>query len=158
MCIRDRRWDYSTQKYVSLDTSDNRTLYKVGASITLVKLFPLIKRYIPWIDIVPKDKKRNRIFPDSPAGRTKILVDKDTSLSGVQELKEWQAFIKYLSHFPDLNGDSVPDLPLRYAKPQGRINKLSGRRMDYETQKKSPLMASSLPSLLTSYCKQTLQA
>jgi len=134
------RWDYSAQKYVSLDTSDNRTLYKVGASITLVKLFPLIKRYIPWIDIVPKDKKGNRIFPDSPAGRTKILVDRDTSLSGVQELKEWQALIKYLSHFPDLNGDSIPDLPLRYAKPQGRINKLSGRRMDYETQKKSPLM------------------
>ena len=45
----------------------------------------------------------------------------DPATDGVQELKHWQAVLKYVTALPDATGDGVPDVPPQYAAPQGRI-------------------------------------
>ncbi len=123
----------------------------------MVDVFAFIRRYVPWLIIVPKDMHGNPIPLNTPTGRTQILVDRESVNSGVQELKEWQAFIGYLSHLPDLDGDSIPDIPAQYAKPQERINKPSEEVLSYWAQRKSPLVgvgvALVFPSLGHVYAK-----
>jgi len=111
--------------YIPLNNSDTKTLYKVGTNLFLLELLFIVRQYVPWLAIIPKDDKGNVILFSTTDGREKILVDKDPVEKGVQELKEWQAFINYLSQFPDLDKDSLPDIPERYAKPQTRINQIS---------------------------------
>jgi len=125
----------------------------------LVDLLSLIRSYIPWLTIVPRDREGNPIPLNTPAGRTQILVDRDPASSGIQELTEWQAFIEYLSHIPDLNGDLIPDIPLVYLKPQGRINKPSEEFLSYyRTKRKNPWIgvgaALIFPSLGHIYAKE----
>ena len=51
------------------------------------------------------------------------FVDADPAATGVQELKHWQAFLKYLTAFPDGDADTVADVPAPYLTAQGRITK-----------------------------------
>ena len=39
----------------------------------------------------------------------------------MQPIKEWVALAETLKGFPDLDGNGIPDIPLRYAKPEGRF-------------------------------------
>ena len=57
----------------------------------------------------------------TPVDPTARFVDADPTMAGVQELKHWQAVVKYVSALPDTTGDGVPDVPAAYAAPQGRI-------------------------------------
>ena len=59
----------------------------------------------------------------TPVDPTQQFVDADPTTAGVQELKQWQAVLKYVSKFPDTDGDSIPDLPPSLAQPMGRIIK-----------------------------------
>ena len=54
---------------------------------------------------------------------TTRYVDADPVAAGVQELKHWQAFLKYMTTFPDADADMIPDVPAVYLMPQGRIVK-----------------------------------
>ncbi|TET44884.1 bifunctional metallophosphatase/5'-nucleotidase [Candidatus Aerophobetes bacterium] len=134
---RIERWGRAVNQYVPVETWNIKSLYKVGTNLLLVDILPLIRRYVPWLAIIPKDKEGNPIPLRTSAGRKKILVDGDLESSGIQELKEWQAFIGYLSHLPDRDGDSIPDIPLQYAKSQGRINRPSEEVLSYQAQRKS---------------------
>jgi len=154
--IRIEKWDSNISQYVPLDTSETATLYKVGTNLGLVSVF-FSYRYIPGLSIIPKDKDGNYILPHRAPGKAQILVDKDPINSGVQELKEWEAFIDYLSHLPDLDGNSIPDIPGQYAQPQSRINPLPENILKYEAEKKTPWIAMGaaliLPSLGHSYAE-----
>ncbi len=133
------KWDSITGYYISLDTSNIKTFYKIGTNLFLVDLLSFVKKYVPWLSIVPKDKEGNPIPFSTFAGKKKILVDKDPANKGIQEVKEWQAFIKYLSHFSDLDGDLIPDIPLVYAQTQGRINTPSEKFLSYyRAKRKNP--------------------
>ncbi len=126
------KWDSATGQYIPFDTSDTKAFYKIGINFLLVDLLSLVKRYIPFLSIiVPKDKDGNPIPFRTSAGREKILIDRDPVSSGIQEVKEWHAFLEYLSHFSDLDGDLLPDIPLVYAQPQGRINRPSEKFLNY---------------------------
>lgn len=48
------------------------------------------------------------------------IVDAAPGVSGLQELKHWQALVGLSRSFPDLDGDRVPELPAVYQQPQGR--------------------------------------
>jgi 5'-nucleotidase / UDP-sugar diphosphatase len=52
---------------------------------------------------------------------TTNLVDASSIADGVQELKDWQALLQYVSGLPDTNGDGIPDVPAAYGTTQGRI-------------------------------------
>jgi hypothetical protein len=55
----------------------------------------------------------------TPVDPTTRFVDADPTTAGVQELKHWQAVLKYVTGLPKVNG--VPTIPAAYASPQGRI-------------------------------------
>lgn len=149
-------WDPALGQYITFDTSESKTLYKVGTNLLLLDALALARRYLPW-PIVPKDKEENPISIVDSVGREKTLVDGDPESSGIQEIKEWQAFTRYLLHFPDVDGDSIPDVPLKYIKPQRRINRPPEELLNYQTQRKNPWIgmgaALAFPSLGHAYAK-----
>jgi 5'-nucleotidase/UDP-sugar diphosphatase len=104
--------------WMRLDTSrNNRTLYKVVANYYNSAFLKLIGGFTFHIlDIVPKDRLGQPI-DDLAAAR----VDADKTAPGIQELKEWAGLMEYVKRFPDANGNGIPDLPEKYAKPLGRI-------------------------------------
>jgi 5'-nucleotidase / UDP-sugar diphosphatase len=49
------------------------------------------------------------------------LVDADPARPGIQPLKQWVALAEALKSFPDTDGNGIPDIPRRYAGPEGRF-------------------------------------
>jgi len=68
------------------------------------------------LDIVPKDRDGKPIGDLAEA-----RVDADPARPGIQETKEWVGLLEYVQSFPDSDGDGVPEIPARYAGPEGRI-------------------------------------
>jgi 5'-nucleotidase/UDP-sugar diphosphatase len=101
-----------------LDTSKrNTTLYRVVANYYNSAFLKLIGGFtFHLLDIVPKDRE-GRPIEDLAAAR----VDADKAAPGIQELKEWVGLMEFVRRFPDLNGNGIPDMPAKYAKPLGRI-------------------------------------
>lgn len=135
---RIKKQNPATGEYTYLDTSDTETLYKVGTNLFLLKL-SFMTRYLPHLAIVPKDRNGTPLSPDILAGKTEALVDKKPAIPSLQEFKEWEALVSYISCFPDLNGDLIPDVPSPYAEPQARINLDSDEILRYYSRKKDPL-------------------
>lgn len=100
-----------------LDTSSkNSSLYKVGVNLYNASFLKIIGGFTYGIlDIKPKDKMGRPLEDLKEA-----LVDKDPSMPGIQELKEWEALVEFLRHFPDEDGDGLADVPSKYASPQAR--------------------------------------
>jgi hypothetical protein len=101
-----------------LDTSSrNPALYRVVANNYNATFLKLIGGFTFGIlKIVPKDRAGAPIS-DLAAAR----VDADRARPGIQELKEWVAFLEYARSFPDADRDGVPEIPARYASAEGRI-------------------------------------
>jgi len=83
---------------------DPSALYKVAVNIYGVYL-------LPFIAIVPKDETGKPVDP------TATIVHRAPRI----ELKIWQALLYYVVSFPDLDADGIPDVPILYAEPMGRI-------------------------------------
>ena len=66
------------------------------------------------IAVVPKDESGN---PIADLRAIRLMYDTHDSA----EFKEWLALAMYLQSFADTNGDSLPDVPLRYKIPRDRI-------------------------------------
>lgn len=67
-----------------------------------------------------------RIEPKDREGRAvtdmkQMIVDADSTVSGIQELKEWDALAAYLKTFPDTDGNGIPNIPDRYRGREGRF-------------------------------------
>lgn len=101
-----------------LDTSRrNPTLYRVIANYYNSAFLKLIGGFTFGIlNIVPKDRDGRPI-----ADLADARIDADKSQAGIQELKEWVGLLEYVRQLPDTDGDGIPDIPARYAAPQGRI-------------------------------------
>ncbi len=72
------------------------------------------------------DRRRAEVVPKAADCTTVIdptvnFVDADPTTAPVEELKDWQALLKYVSSFPDPDGDGLPNIPAAYAMPQMRI-------------------------------------
>ena len=101
-----------------LDTSGrNTTLYRVIANYYNSAFLKLIGGFtFHVLDIVPKDAKGVPI-EDLASAR----VDADRTQPGIQETKEWVGLMEFVRGFPDADGNGIPDIPARYAGPEGRI-------------------------------------
>jgi 5'-nucleotidase/UDP-sugar diphosphatase len=105
----------------TLDLNDTATCYKVVTISYVAGLLGAVEGLTSkLLKVTAKDKDCA-----TPVDPTTRFVDADPSKDGVQELKHWQAVLKYVSSFPDANGDGVPDVPAPYAAPQGRIVQVS---------------------------------
>ena len=123
-CLDSPEVDPSCSNAVEVDTGRaNRTLYKVATNYYMLTNIRLMKeKSLGILNVEPKNRWGFKIRDFSDA-----LVKPVTGVSswcstlepgGCQEWKGWLAF---LAHFPDTNGDGVPDIPAVYENPMGRI-------------------------------------
>jgi 5'-nucleotidase len=105
----------------ALDVNDTTTCYKVVTISYVAGLLSAVESLTSkLLKVAAKDKDCTTLV--DPTTR---FVDADPAKDGVQELKHWQAVLKYVSGLPDTTGDGVPDVPAPYATPQGRIVQVS---------------------------------
>jgi 5'-nucleotidase/UDP-sugar diphosphatase len=105
----------------ALDVNDTTTCYKVVTISYVAGLLGAVEGLTSkLLKVAAKDKDCVTLV--DPTTR---FVDADPAKDGVQELKHWQAVLKYVTGLPDANGDGVPDVPAPYAAPQGRIVQVS---------------------------------
>ena len=106
------------EDYIPLNTSrSNKSLYRVGADFYNASFLKYVGDFTKQIlKIVPKDRAGSPIDDLKTA-----LVDADHETPGVQELKEWSAFVDYIRSFPDNDGDGLPEIADRYRQKEGRI-------------------------------------
>ena len=107
--------------FLPLDlSSSNQRLYKIGSNFFVGAFIKVIGDFTSGIlTIIPKDQTGKPI-----AELTQTLVDVNPAIAGIQEAKEWTAFLEYVKKFPDTNGNHIPDMPEGYRLPQGRIGKI----------------------------------
>jgi 5'-nucleotidase len=101
----------------ALDVNDTTACHKVVTISYVAGLLGAVESLTSkLLKVQAKDKDCTTLV--DPTTR---FVDADPTKDGVQELKHWQATLKYVTGLPDVNGDGVPDVPPAYAAPQGRI-------------------------------------
>jgi 5'-nucleotidase len=100
-----------------LDLNDTTTCYKVVTTNYVAGLLGAVQVLTDnLLEVTAKDS--DCLTPVDPTLR---FVDADPTTAAVEELKHWQAVLKYVSKLPDVDGDGIPDIPAAYAAPQGRI-------------------------------------
>lgn len=104
-----------------LDLTDTTTCYKVVTTSYVAGFLGVVERLTSkLLQVQAKDKDCN-----TPVDPTTRFVDANPATPDIEELKHWQAVLKYVSGLPDANGDGVADIPAPYASPQGRIVEVS---------------------------------
>ncbi len=113
-----------------LDTSCfNQKLYKVAINYYVAQFIAVVGDYTFGIlSVDPKD--RNGISYNNtgvhPNGLDEARVDIDPEDPGIQELRQWEGFMKYFTTFDDPDADDIPGVPAgRYEAPTGRITETS---------------------------------
>jgi 5'-nucleotidase/UDP-sugar diphosphatase len=102
---------------VALDPSDTETCYKIVSTSYVAGLLGLVESATGGLlSVAAKDSDCKTLV--DPTTR---YVDADPKKKDVQELKQWQALLGYVSMLPDTDGDGVPNIPAAYTMPQGRI-------------------------------------
>jgi 5'-nucleotidase / UDP-sugar diphosphatase len=98
-----------------LDLNDTTACYKVVTTNYVAGLLGAVQSLTQnLLEVTAKDS--DCLTPVDPTTR---FVDADPTTATVEELKHWQAVLKYVTGLPKENG--VPNIPAAYASPQGRI-------------------------------------
>lgn len=105
-----------------LDVSrKNDKLYAVTANSYMLTFLSMIKKKsFGIVNVKPKDAKGIPIV-----NMETQYLDFDPNKPGIQEGKEWQAFLHYVSKFPDTNGNGIPDMPEVRKATYNPVNYLS---------------------------------
>jgi 5'-nucleotidase len=102
----------------TIDLTDTSTCHKVATNYFLATALQLVSLVTAGaITVVPREAD----CQTPVAEMATRIVDLDPTSDGIQELKQWQALIQYLALLPDVDGNSIPDIPASYATAQGRI-------------------------------------
>lgn len=106
--------------FTEIDLSKkNPQLYSVTTNNYVLEFFGMIGDITKGIlKVLPKNSDGTVIEDLNNA-----LIDADPKTTGLQELKEWEALIQYVSQFPDLNGNGIPDVPEYYKSPESEKNR-----------------------------------
>lgn len=93
---------FTTTPGPAIDLTDTTTLYKVVVDLYALQMMNVVTSM--GLNIVPRDSAGNPIPPDQY-----MLYRIDSSVNpGIQELKEWQALLSYLSTFFPATGEGIP--------------------------------------------------
>ena len=102
-----------------IGVTNTTTCHKVVTTSYVAGLLGVVSTFTKGaLSVIAKDQTCT-----TPVDPTIRYVDADPNTAGVQEIKHWQAFVKYVSGLPDTNGNSIPDVPAAYLTTQGRIVK-----------------------------------
>lgn len=102
----------------AVDLADTTKCYKMVTSLYVAKMLGVVGTATSGVlSVEAKQKDCQTVIADV----TTRIIDADPTTSGVQELKQWQAFVQYVSSLPDADADGIPDIPSAYSQPQNRI-------------------------------------
>jgi 5'-nucleotidase/UDP-sugar diphosphatase len=104
-------------KKADIDINDTTKCYKVVTSLQLAGLFDLVGKLTGGLLSV-QGKLKDCMTPAKVLER---VIDSDPVTAGMQELKEFKALLGYLAKLPDTDMDGIPNIPMSYAMPAGRI-------------------------------------
>jgi 5'-nucleotidase len=100
-----------------LDLTNTTTCYKVVTTNYVAGLLSLVGSVTGNL-LTVQAKAKDCTTQINP---TTQLVDADPTTDGTQELKHWQALLKYVSAFPDSDSNGTPNIPASYGTASGRI-------------------------------------
>ncbi len=104
--------------YVPLEP---KQLYRVGMNHYTAAMVDYVSRVSHGLlTIVPKDRA-GRPLQTLQEAVVPLKIQDGSADGGVTQIKEWAALADFLRHFPDTDGNGIPDLPKRYAGPEGRL-------------------------------------
>ena len=89
-----------------LDFSDGTTLYRSVVDLYTLLLIGVAHEY--GLTIIPKDVTGNPIDLTNPMVYMGFRIDSDPATPGVQELKEWMAFLGYINTFFPATTAGIP--------------------------------------------------
>lgn len=100
----------------------NPKLYSITADTYLLGFIGRVKKLsFGLVNVVPKFEDGKPIHNINNA-----LIDFDKNKKGVQIGTEWLAVTRYMQQLKDVNGNGIPDIPLKY-KP-ALSNRIAGRK------------------------------
>ena len=92
---------------------DNKKLYSLTTNNYVLEFVEIISEAtFGLLTVVPKDEFGKAVTDV----KTQVIDGKPLS-PGLQEIKEWAAVVGYVSNFPDINGNGIPDIPDYYRTP-----------------------------------------
>jgi 5'-nucleotidase / UDP-sugar diphosphatase len=100
-----------------LDLDDTDTCYKVVTTNYVAGLLGIVEAATTGLLAVNAKDDDCETLVDP----TVRFIDGDPDEDGLQEIKQWQALLGYVSNLPDTDDDDVPNIPAVYGAPQGRI-------------------------------------
>lgn len=103
---------------------DRKRSYAVVIDLYAAKMIDYVGRVTKGV-LAPRILDREGASVADPEDAT-VFVGPDGLLAargtpGAGELKSWVSLARMLESFPDPDGDGLPDVPARYAAPEGRI-------------------------------------
>ncbi|MGE8362346.1 bifunctional metallophosphatase/5'-nucleotidase [Pseudomonas sp.] len=102
--------------YQPLDLKDDR-LYSIGATSYVGSFTWLVSDLTKGLlSVQPKDALGQPLTEIKAA-----IIDTDPDRPGVQEYKEWQGLLDYISSLPDTDGDGLADIPTTGAATEQRM-------------------------------------
>jgi len=108
----------------ALDPTNETQCYKIVATNYVAGLLGVVKSLTSGgLEVTAKSADPTTHVCGAPINPTTNFVDADPATAGTQELKHWQAVVKYVTGLPDTTGNAIKDIPAAYATAQGRIVK-----------------------------------
>ena len=103
-------------------SKENPKLYSITADTYLLGFIGRVKKLSHGlVSVVPKFKDGTPIHNINNA-----LVDFNKNIKGVQIGTEWLGVVRYMQHLKDINGNGIPDIPLKYESALS--NRIVGRK------------------------------
>lgn len=100
----------------SIDLDNTETLYRAATNFYVASLIATLKDLsMGMMEVVPKHADGTPV-----EDFTTTIIDADLDKPGVQEVKTWLQLTHFMMAFPDTDGDNIPDVPEKYATPEGR--------------------------------------
>jgi 5'-nucleotidase/UDP-sugar diphosphatase len=97
----------------------NKKLYSITANTYLLQFIGIIKKLSHGlVKVTLKNEKGETLKSIKDA-----IIDANTNVPGVQEVKEWVALLWFLQQQPDINGNGIPDIPDYYRTGSPRLHK-----------------------------------
>ncbi|HXU83937.1 MAG TPA: hypothetical protein VN914_21225, partial [Polyangia bacterium] len=92
--------------------------YKLVTNLYVASLLGLVQNATAGLlSVTPKQEDCSTVITDF----TTQIVDANPMTPAVEQLKEWQALMSFVSKFPDTDGNMLPNIPASYGASSGRV-------------------------------------